>query len=117
MDAEKAVSFGLLPGERFMNAQWLCMEILVLGGDDSNICLWWSENSSSEPQFNMEHTIIPNCSATIAFQISEKNFSLHSAFIPPFGALRKGNTNSNNQIDREHTIRFGKYALFIYIHL
>lgn len=92
-DAEKAVSFGLLPGKKFMNAQWLCMEISISGGDDSNICLWWSENSSSEPQFNMEHTIIPNCSATIAFQISEKNFSLHSAFIPPFGALRKGNTN------------------------
>nr|DAE84377.1 MAG TPA: hypothetical protein [Caudoviricetes sp.] len=25
--------------------------------------------------------------------------------------------HSNNRIDRKHTIRVGKYALFIYIHL
>lgn len=79
--------------EKFFDAEWLCMEISVFGGDDSNICLWWSENSSSERQFYMVHRIIPNCLSTIAFPISEKNFSLHSAFIPPFGALRKGDTN------------------------
>lgn len=93
LEAKNEVSIGLLTGKTFMDAEWLCMEISVLGDDDSNIRLDWAENSSSEPQLYMGHTIIPNCLATIAFQISEKNFSLHSAFIPPFGALRKGSTN------------------------
>lgn len=93
LEGENDASFGLNTCDKFLNAEWLCMEIFVSGGDDSNIRLEWAENSSSEPQFYMEHTIIPNCFATIAFPISEKNFLLHSAFLPPFGALRKGNTN------------------------
>ena len=93
IEIENTFSIGLLTGKEFMDAEWLCMEISISGGDDTNIWLEWAENSDSESQFYMQHTIIPNCFATIAFQISEKNFSLHSAFIPPFGALRKGNTN------------------------
>ena len=106
-EVEKTFSIGLLTGEKFVDAQWLCMEISVSGGDDSNICLWWSENSSSEPQFYMLHRIIPNCLATIAFPISEKNFSLHSAFIPPFGALRKGDTNGKPMKKAEKILNDG----------
>ena len=71
LEAEKVVSFGEITGEKFMDAEWLCMEISVFGGDDSNICLWWSENSNSEPKFYMVHRIIPNCLSVI-IQINEE---------------------------------------------
>lgn len=88
---EFSISFNV--GEDFFDSQWLCMELSVLGGDDSEIHLEWSESSEAKPQLYMSHKMIPNCKATVSFEIAERNFALHSAFIPPFGALRKGLTN------------------------
>lgn len=86
-------SFSLQIDDEIMNNAWLCFDISIAGGDDSKVSLEWAENSSSETAIYMFHTVIPNCDATISFPIAEKNFSLHSVFLPPYGALRKGIIN------------------------
>ena len=94
LETDDTVAIGLLMGKNFMRAQWICMEITVYSGsDDSGISLKWFEDSDAEPSFYMWHSMIPNCHATIAFPISEKDFLLSNAYIPPFGALRKGCMN------------------------
>ena len=89
---DNMVSFGLTIPSDFKDYMWFCMEMETHGGDDCAICLDWAECPGQPSRLYMKHAMIPDCSAVISFPVSEAQFELRGAFLPPYGALRKGTT-------------------------
>lgn len=100
-------SIELRLNEAFQAADWFCVTLQVIGGDDAAIQLEWVEEESAPTRIQMRQKLIPCCKAELPFPIHESDsFLLNRHFLAPYSALRKGGVNGT-PIEKEkvHFVR------------
>ena len=80
----------ITPDGGFRESDWLCLDLLARGGNDTVIRLAFSETADSQPLIRINQYLIPGIRATLPFPVSESAFRLDKNFLVPRSALRKG---------------------------